>query len=418
MAREIEISKHGIAYSGTSYAGDQISLVDPDVLRNPYPTYNKLRSEHPVYWSGEINHWVVTRHDDVTVVLQDHKRFSNKRAHTVILDEHRGLMDPFVKKLSLWMSFMDPPDHTRIRSLLNSVFTYKHVQSLHDRIQGVVDFLLDPIMPRREMDLVKDFAYPLPAIVISEMLGSGIADRDRIKKWSYDIAVVAGVTNDAQALKTGQESMLEETEYFRELVAARRKAPTNDLISLMISAQEKEDRLSDDEIVAQCIMTILAGHETTESLIASGVYSLCRFPEQFDMLIADRRLLESAIPEMLRFESPLQGLTRIATTDVELRGKHIKNGDSILVLLGAANRDPEKFDNPERFDITREKNKHLAFGKGIHMCLGVTLARIESMIAFETILSRMPHMILVDHMAEWSANNIIFRGLRSLPVTF
>ncbi|MFT5163589.1 MAG: pimeloyl-[acyl-carrier protein] synthase [Alteromonadaceae bacterium] len=366
---------NNLAVSETQTGSQAIVLLDPEVLRKPYSTYEQLRREEPVYWSEEIKHWVITRYEDVTSVLRNYKQFSNKRAHTVILEEHRALMNPFIDKLAMWMSFTDPKEHTQVRSLMNEFFTAKKIKAMQPRIQSVIDSLLLPLLQNGELDLVKDFAFPLPAIVISEILGSDIADRDLIKQWCSDIAVVAGVTADINALQTGQQSVLAITEYYKQVIDKRRQQPTDDLISKMLFDQNSQIELDDEQIAAQCIMTILAGHETTQNLIASGIYSLSQAPDQWEQLRQDPSLLDTAIQEFARFESPLQGLTRIATETVQLRDKTIKKGDSVMVFLGSANRDESMFKDPDQLIISRSRgeNRHIAFGVGVHLCIGVSV---------------------------------------------
>jgi pimeloyl-[acyl-carrier protein] synthase len=318
------------------------------------------------------------------------------------------------------MLFRDPPDHTRLRTLVSKAFTPRVIEGLRPHIQQIVDGLLDRVRDRRAMDLIADLAFPLPVIVISEMLGVPAADRDRFRQWSLDVAR----SLDAIALPVGPE-VIERgnaarralADYFRGLIAERRRRPQADLLSGLIAAEEQGDTLSQAELLATCVLLLVAGHETTVNLIGNGMLALLRHPAELRKLGAEPALLPSAVEELLRWDSPVQRTGRITATDVELGGTLIPKGALVSAVLGAANRDPAHFPEPDRLDLARPDNRHLAFGWGIHFCLGAPLARVEGQIAIGALARRLPGLALATDRPEWRESSAL-RGLRALPVTF
>ncbi|GCE02773.1 cytochrome P450 [Dictyobacter aurantiacus] len=392
-------------------------LLDPQVLGNPYPLYQRLRTEDPVHWDHFLHAWVVTRYDDVRTVFQ---QFSADRAFT---DEQLSTMGleklaPLARVMVKQMLFMDPPQHTRIRSLASKAFTPRRVELLRSHIQDICDDLLDAVQSKGSMDVIADLAYPLPAIVTAEMLGVPTSDWRQLTAWSADFAQILGNFQHnpdfaAQALKTVEEML----EYFSAHVKDQHEHPREGLISAFISAEVDGDHLSDDEIVVNTIITMVGGQETTTNLIGNGLLTLLRNPEQLEKLKTNLALVPSAVEEMLRYESPSQHTARLAPDDIELGGKQIKKRQAVIAVMGAANRDPERFEDPDRFDITRTNNRHMAFAWGNHFCFGAPLARIEGQIVFDTVLRRMPDLQLVPEPIQWR-DNLGLRGIKSLPVTF
>jgi hypothetical protein len=315
------------------------------------------------------------------------------------------------------MLSLDPPAHTRMRGLVNKAFTPRVVERIRPRIREIADKLLDALPEPGHLDVVADFAVPLPVIVIAEVLSIPASDRDRFKGWSTDIAgSLAGPFQPAEALERSVRSANEIADYFRDQIALRRREPRDDLLSALCAAEEQGDLLSEDEMIATCILLLVAGNETTTNLIGNGMLVLLQNPDERRRLQSDPALIPSGVEEMLRFDSPAQMTSRIATGDIELRGRHFEEGQVVLAVLSAANRDPAQFPQPERFDVARHPNRHLAFGQGIHYCLGAPLAVAEAQVAFETLLRRLREPEAAFEAPEWN-QSFILRGLKSLPVT-
>jgi cytochrome P450 len=388
--------------------------MDPDFVADPYPTYRRLRSEDPVHLSP-LGFWVLTRYDDVVATLRD-PRFA-KEPMIAAVAARLGIPPA---SIGISMLDRDPPDHTRLRSLASKAFTPRVVEALRPRIQQIVDALLDGVAGAGTMDLIEQFAYPIPVSVICEMLGVPVADHEQFKGWSLDLArgldsIMLGPESDV-AKRSGQarEGL---TSYFRALIAERRTAPRGDLLSALIAAEEAGDKLSEPELLAMCILLLVAGHETTVNLIGNGVLALLRHPDQFRMLRERPELIGTAVEELLRFDGPVQRTARTPTEDVTLGGRTIPKGEIVMPFIGAADRDPAQFRDPERLDITRTENRHVAFGLGIHFCLGAPLARIEGQIAINTLLRRLPKLALAVERPE-HRHSLTLRGLVALPVSF
>jgi cytochrome P450 len=334
------------------------------------------------------------------------------------LPEHvRAELQPLARNYSLWMFMLDPPDHTRIRGLTIKAFTPRVVESMRFHVQQIVDKQLDAVQRTGTMEVIQDLAYPLPAIVIAEMLGVPPEERDQFKYWSTHIAsfIARGYSVPDKAFKA-QEALLALSDYLKKTIAARRQDPKNDLISALISAEEKGDMCTEEEIISTCSALLLAGHETTTNLIGNGLLALIHHPDQLIKLRNNPSLITSAVEELVRYDTPLQATARMATQDFEMCGKQIKSGQRIMAILGAANRDPEQFPDPDRLDIERSGNRHLGFGIGIHFCLGAALARLEAEIAINTVLQRLPNIRLCGSL-QW-LDTMMFRGVKALPVTF
>jgi cytochrome P450 len=392
-------------------------LLDPEVLANPYPLYHRLRSEDPVHWDPFLHAWVVTRYEDVITVFQ---RFLADRTPTPAQLKTLGLAEltPLAEVMVHQMLFLDPPKHGRIRGLASKAFTARRVEALRTHIQEITNSLLDAVQDKGQMDIIADLAYPLPAIVTAEMLGVPPADWQQLTAWSADFAQVLGnFQHNPDRAKQVIHSLNEMCAYFRAAVAEHRKHPREGLVSAFIAVEQDGDRLTEAEIVANCIVTMVGGQETTTNLIGNGVLSLLRHRDQYEKLQADLTLIPSAVEELLRFESPSQHTARLAPEDVQLGGKLIRKRQAVIAVMGAANHDPERFAEPDRLDITRQDNRHLAFAWASHFCFGAALARIEGQTAFETLLRRMPDMALTGEPLHWR-ENLGLRGLTALPVTF
>jgi pimeloyl-[acyl-carrier protein] synthase len=392
-------------------------LLDPEVLANPYPLYHRLRTEDPVHWDPYLHTWIVTRYADVITVLQ---HFSASRTPTPEQLTALGLskLVPFAQVLVRQMLFLDPPAHGRIRSLASNAFTPRRVESLRLHIQDIMDSLMDAVQDKGRMDVITDLAYPLPAIVTAEMLGLPTSDWQQLVAWSADFAEVLGnFQHNPEGAPRVLRSLEEMTEYFRAAIREHQEHPRDDLISAFLVAEHEGDRLTEEEVVANSIMVMTGGQETTTNLIGNGILTLLRNPDQLEPLRTDPDLIPNAIEELLRYESPIQYTSRLAPDDVVLGGKTIRKRQAVIAVMGAANRDPERFPEPDRLDISRQDNRHLAFAWAAHFCFGAPLARLEGHVAFETILRRMPNLRLEPGPVKWRAN-LGFRGLTTLPVTF
>ena len=363
----------------------------------PFDKYEELRQRDPVHRLRTINAWVLTEYEHADAVLRDHSRFCRDYGGK---SAYRSMLDT------------DPPDHTRLRTLVSKAFTPRSVSDLAPRIQQIVDDLLDATEGRDRLDLIDAFAYPLPVIVIAEMLGVPSEDMGVFKEWSNDIALsVEPTVNDEQQRRIN-ESDQKLYDYFEGIIEQRRRKPQDDMITALIAAEDEGDRLTHEELLATLLLLLVAGNETTRNLIGNGTLALLRNPDQMQRLRNEPELIDSAINEMLRYDSPVQLDGRMATEEVEIGGKLIKPGQRAICLLGAANRDPSVFTNPERFDISRQEASHIAFGRGIHYCLGAPLAMLEGRIAFSSLLDKFSSIRLVAE-PEYR-EQVVLRGVNEL----
>ena len=397
---------------------DEVFLT-PEYFADPYPLFHQLRAEAPVYWSERLQAWLVTRYDDVLQGLTDSRLISGGRIAS-ILDRlppgTQGQYSSLLTHMTQMMLFTDPPDHTRLRNLVGKAFTHRALTDLRPKIQLIVDELLDSFEGRDRIDLVAEFAFHVPAIVICEMLGIPREDRGHVHDWSDDIAgfISAGAVTPEKT-EAAQRSVLTAKEYLLELAARRRSEPQDDLMTALVEAEHEGDKLSGDELISMVIQLFFAGFETTEGLIGNAVLALLRFPDQFELLRSEPSLIESAVEEFLRYDNSVMRQARVARVDLELRGRQIRKGQYVALFIGAANRDPEQFLEPDQLDITRRENKHVGFGHGLHFCIGGPLARIETQLAVNSILRRIPRMRLVDEDLEWD-ELVALRKLKSLQL--
>ncbi|MHC4993067.1 MAG: cytochrome P450, partial [Planctomycetota bacterium] len=368
-------------------------LMAPDVIRDPHTYYHQLRAEDPVHWNELWGGWILTRYDDVVEVLRDSERFSSDRMAYLaqeLSEQDRQRFAPIFDVLSQWMVFRDPPDHTRLRRLLNTRFTPRAVEQYRPRVRSIVKNLLDEIEPRGGMELVHEFSYLVPLTVILELLGAPELDRDLIKEWSEQLGVFFFLRADEpRRREIACEGVNALVEYLKPLVAARRKQPTLDLISALVAAEDQGD-LTEQEVISTCILLVFGGHETTMNLINNGTLALIRHPDQWRRLHEEPELGELAVEELLRYDGSVKATVRWAKQECEVGGKVVRPGDKLLVALSAANRDPAQFPDPDALDITRDPNPHVAFAHGIHVCLGAPLARLEAQEAFSGLTQRLP----------------------------
>ena len=396
------------------------ALSSADFNADPYPVYHQMRNEAPVYWSDAWGCWMLTRYKDIAWTLQDYQAFTSLGRLTATMDLPEPLWErvaPLVRHYSQGLINVDPPDHTRMRKLVHMAFTPRTIRKMQAYIEAIVARLIEERIECGAMDVIWDFAYPLPVTVIAEMMGIPVADHAKFKAWSGEIVgFMATPKPTPEILLKSQDALLAMQAYFRDIYAKRRAQPEDDLITALVLAELEGDKLTEEEMVSSCVTILIGGHETTTYLIANGLYWLLQHPEQFRRLSQNPQLAQSATEEFLRYDGPFQRNRRIATRDVTIGGCTIKKGQLIMQLLGAANRDPAQFPNPDALDITRSPNKHLAFGYGPHFCLGAPLARLEAPVAFRALLGRLRNIQLAGDSLEW--NNALFRGLKSLPITF
>ncbi len=401
-----------------------VDLLAPEVNEDPYPYLAALREQDPVHWSERHRGWIITRYDDCSAALMDYKRLSSDRVRPLLeamSAERRAKAGPVYEMMTGWMVVSDPPEHRRLRGLAASAFNPKRVASMEAEIQGLVDELLDAFIAERHEDLIAHFTYPLPATVIARLIGAPAEDTSRFRDWSLALAHVAfGAGGEEREDRHehamhGLEQMLD---YFGGLMELRREDPGEDMISDLLKGDDKWGRLDDDEIKGMCALMLFAGHETTTSTIASAVLTLLQHPDQLELLRSDPDgLAGGAVEEALRFEGAIKILHRWTIADFELRGRAIRTGDRVYVAPAAANRDPEKFPDPDRVDITRTPNPHVAFGKGVHACIGAQLARLEMRLALASLVKRLPGLRFAEPEPElrW-APSLAARGLEELRI--
>jgi cytochrome P450 len=392
-------------------------LLEPQVLADPYPLYERLRREDPVHWDPYLHSWVVTRYADVVTVLHD---FSAARTPTPEQLSAIGLskLTPLARVMVKQMLFLDPPSHSRIRGLAACAFTPARVSALRNRIQLLADKLLDAVAPNGRMDMLADFAEPLPAIVTSELFGVSTEFALQLKTWSAKFAEMLGnFQHNPDRIPSMLDTIENLTEFFRKAVEEQKKKPCPGLVHSLVKAELEGDRLTEEEIIANCIITLVGGLETTTNLIGNGILTLLRHPDEMQRLRNDPSLIVSAVEELLRYESPSQHTARLAPSDVTLGGKSIRKRQAVIAVMGAGNRDPERFPDPNRLDLTRQDNRHLAFGWAAHFCFGAPLARLEGQVAFSTLLNRFPDLTLESGPLVWR-ENLGLRGLKALNVSW
>ena len=398
---------------------EHFDLFEPDVIQDPYPKFDRMRRDAPVHWNDSVKGWFVTRYFDVRMVLRD-PRFSVEKM-TPFADRMGGSKQAKIAFLTEilggWMVFKDPPGHTRLRQVLQGAFLPKPLAAMRPKVEAIAHEILDGLGSRTDIDLITDYAVPLPGTVIGDLCG---VPRDKVTKlrdWAGDIAkfVLQGrSTPDRYDRSHG--ALAECVDFYRDLVADHRADPKDDLTTLMIEGGEIGKPLSDDEIVSTLVLILFAGHETTTNLISSGMLTLLHNPDQLSLLERDRSLVPTAVEEFLRAEGPIATVVRLALEDVEIGGQTIRKGDRVFAAIDSAAHDPAVFKGSTTVDITRQRNRHMAFGKGIHLCLGAPLARLEGQVAFEALFDRYTDFELQGETPEWR-DELIARGLRSLPIS-
>ena len=396
-------------------------LFSDEILQDPYPTYARMHAEGPLHFldvGGKWAVWSIFSHTECSSIAKD-PRLSAKRAQQQILllpIDRQAEFSELARMLGLWLIFMDPPEHTRLRKLLNKGFSPAAIEGLRPRVEDIVNRMLEPLQQGSEAELMQEFANPMPVRIILEMLGIPQDLHRKFADWSRAIALFRGSPDRTVDLaRAAQDALIQLTDFFRMTVAERRRNKGSDLISLLIDIEEDGEALTEEELYAQCIALLFAGHETTRNLIGNGMYTLLRHPEETAELRENPEMIRSAVEELLRYESPVQFTARVLKEDIEVCGQRIPKRWSILCMLGAANRDPKQFKEPDQLNLKRLNNQHLAFSAGPHFCIGSQLARLEGQIAIQNLVQRFPKMKLTGPRPEW-APTFGFRGLKSLSV--
>ncbi|MGF6952355.1 pimeloyl-[acyl-carrier protein] synthase [Neobacillus sp. B4I6] len=390
------------------------SFTSPEFFKNPYPFYDKLRSIHPIYWGNLLKYpgWYVTGYEEAIAILKD-TRFKNR----IPLPQTSKKYERLKNTQNDMMLFKNQPDHKRLRLLVSNVFTPRMVEHLRPYIQETVNDLLQQFQNKKTMDVVSDLAFPLASLIIAKIIGVPQEERYQFREWAASLIQTIDFTRSRKALDNGNAITIILRDYFKELIKRRKHSPEEDLVSLLIKEEQQGDRLTDEELLATCILLVIAGHETTVNLISNSILTLLKHPHQLMDLKEKPLLIEGAVEEFLRYESPTQMTARIASEDIEIHQTTIKKGDQVYILLGAANRDPNKFHDPHLFDITRNPNPHLAFGYGTHFCLGAPLARLETQITIKSLLVWKDNLQLAAPDLQWR-KMIGFRSLNELQIIF
>lgn len=390
------------------------SLTSPEFLRNPYPYYDKLRSINPIYWGNSVKYpgWYVTGYEEAVAILKD-TRFKNR----IPLPQTSKKYEHLKNIQNDMMLFKNEPDHKRLRMLVSNVFTPSAIEAYRPYIEETVNELLNEVETKKRMNVVSDYAFPLASLIIAKILGVPAEERNQFREWSVTLIHTIDFTRTRRGLVYGNDTIRRLLDYFRELITKRKHNPQDDLISMLIKEGQQGEKLTEKELLSTCILLVIAGHETTVNLISNSVLSLLNHPEQLVELKQRPSLIERAVEEFLRYESPTQMTARLASEDIGFNGMTIKKGEQVYILLGAANRDPKKFFHANVLDITRNPNPHIAFGYGIHFCLGSSLARLEAQIAIQTLLQRLSNLQIATPDLQWRKLTG-FRSLEKLPITF
>ena len=392
----------------------------PAFLADPFPAYRQLREQDPVHWSPKLKAWVLTRYDDIKAVCLDREVSSDRLRpfFATLPGPEAARIGQIVRYLTHWMVFRDPPEHTRLRRLTSKVFNLQSMNAMRPAAEELVEWLFERIGGRKDIDFIADFAGPLPALVIMAMLGVPKEELAKVKRMSDDMALFIGSSRmSADKYDIAERATKEMAGFFLELIQDRKKQPKNDLLSQLVALEDDGDRLTEDELVATCILLLFAGHETTTNHIANGLLSLLRFPAELRALREDAALAPRAIEELLRYDGPSGAQVRVVKVAQEMRGKQLKPGDRVFIMLNAANRDPEAYEQPDRLHLARGGPAHLTFGFGMHICLGFPLARMEGQVALPAVARHWKDIALAvpEAKLQW-LNSMVFRGMQAMPL--
>ncbi len=391
---------------------------DEAIRKNPFPFYESLQEHDPIHWSPAIRSWIITRYDDVRQVALSPTMSSDRLRpfYEAQRDDRREILSGVMLYLNEWLVFKAPPEHTRLRKMMNGVFSMPMVQSMAPQIRRTVDDLYAQVPRGQPFDFMQEVAVLLPAYVILDMMGVARADFRMIKEWSDDLRLFIGTSRAEEdkyrKARSGADQM---SAYFRSLIAQRRAQPGDDVISKMLLAQDERGGLSEDELIAMCMLVLFGGHETTTNLLGSAVVAMLAYPEQQQLLRDRPELIDSAVEEFLRYDGPSNSIARVVAVDHELHGKALRAGDRVFAMINAANRDPRRFERPHELDIQRSPNRHLTFGQGLHFCLGAPLARLEAKVCLGALVSGFSSMRLGPGEVHW-IDALVMRGPSSLPL--
>ncbi len=408
-------------YPATMMRFPETPVYDPGdtaTRNNPFPLYEALQEHDPVHWSPALRSWIVTRYDDVRLVTSSPTMSSDRLRpfYDAQKDERRDILSGVMRYLDLWLVFKAPPEHTRLRRLLNLVFTPGLVAAMEPGIRSTFAHILSGIDPRGEIEFMTDVAVLLPAYVILDMLGVPRDDFPHIKGWSDDLRLFIGTAQgEGDKYRKARDGADRMSAYFREVIAVRRAEPGSDAISRMIAARDDRGALTEDELVACCMLFLFGGHETTTNLLGGAIAALLAHPEQFMRLRTEPGLINTAVEEFLRYDGPSNSIARVVALDHDLHGKRLRKGERVFAMVNAANRDGRKFERPHDLDLGRLPNRHLTFGQGIHFCLGAPLARLEARVCLLEMVTRFPHMHQSTAPIEW-IDALIMRGPSRLPL--
>jgi len=392
---------------------------DPNILANPYPYFSSLRKEDPIHWNAKLKSWIITRYDDVRSILSS-DNITVDRLNTFyskLPSDEAKLLEEIVKYLNLWAAFRNPPDHTRIRKIMMVAFTRKSITEMQPKINAITDATLSKLKNINEIDLVNNYASPIPALTIMHLLGVPIDMLGEFKSWSDDMSkFIGGARNDKHKYEKASRGCRKMVSFFREIIKERRKNPSEGFLMDLINASVENDKFSDDELIATCMLILFAGHETTTNLISNGILTLIRNPLELKKLLKNPNLIDSTIEEIMRFDGPTNSLVRNVERDHKLHDKELKKGDRVFAMVSSANRDENIFSEPDIFKIDRSPNRHLTFGYGPHLCIGAALAREEGRIAISNFFQHYPKTKLrADNSYQW-IDAMVPRGLKTLDV--
>ena len=392
---------------------------DPNILANPYPYFSSLRQEDPIHWNAKLKSWIITRYDDVRSILSS-DNITVDRLNTFyskLPSDEAKLLEEIVKYLNLWAAFRNPPDHTRIRKIMMVAFTRKSITGMQPKINAITDATLAKLKNINEIDLVNNYASPIPALTIMHLLGVPIDMLGEFKSWSDDMSkFIGGARNDKHKYEKASRGCQKMVSFFREIIKERRKKPSEGFLMDLINASVENDKFSDDELIATCMLILFAGHETTTNLISNGILTLIRNPLELKKLLKNPNLIDSTIEEIMRFDGPTNSLVRNVERDHKLHDKELKKGDRVFAMVSSANRDENIFSEPDIFKIDRSPNRHLTFGYGPHLCIGAALAREEGRIAINNFFKHHPKTKLkAENSYQW-IDAMVPRGLKTLDV--
>ncbi len=391
---------------------------DRATINDPIPVFRSLQNDDPCHWCKPLKSWLLIRYQDVREILLDENISADRLTpyYESLPDDQRRGISEMVRYLNTWIAFKDPPDHTRMRTLLNKVFTPGAIRSPRPAVEDAVAHLLDPLLAKPEFDFIKEFAYPLPANVILMMLGLPAEDMESLHEWSAQMQpFIGGATTSPDKYAKAQEGAIAMAEYFRAAIRERVSRPRNDMLSKLVACREKDDALSEDEVIGTAMLFLFGGHETTTNLIGNGVRALLQHPDQLARLRAEPSLIRKAVEEILRYDGPTLATVRVVKHPHERHGQKLAQGDRVFVMIHGANHDERRFEDPDEFNIERDPNPHLTFNYGIHFCLGAPLARLEGDVAIGAVIERMPSLKLARDSYDYM-DTMVMRGVREMPV--